>query len=129
MSLEYYKKQCAILKKDKSYAWAQYYSIRNKLFETQQDIYTQIENDDGVGVIYNHDHLQKFISELYAKAKVDVECAICMETITSETLDTTKCGHNFHKECMNSVKEKREVGNNFVDCPICRTKLWAIKSK
>ena len=137
MSLEYYKKKNAQLQKEKAYAWGMYFGVRNKLFEAQEEIYDFMINPvnvpDPQNLFTEEDmntvHLQKFISELYDKAKESVECPICMERIDAESLDTTKCGHNFHKECLNTLKDNREVGSKFVDCPICRTKLWAIKSK
>ena len=132
MSLEYYKKKNAQLQKEKAYAWGMYFGVRNKLFEAQEEIYDYV-NKDRLDFESNNEesaeHLQKFISELYEKARESVECPICMERIDAESLDTTKCGHNFHKECLNTLKDNREVGSKFVDCPICRTKLWAIKSK
>ena len=132
MSLEYYKKKNAQLQKEKAYAWGMYFGVRNKLFEAQEEIYDYV-NKDRLDFESNNEesaeHLQKFISELYDKARESVECPICMERIDAESLDTTKCGHNFHKECLNTLKDTREVGSKFVDCPICRTKLWAIKSK
>ena len=132
MSLEYYKKKNAQLTKEKAYAWGMYFGVRNKLFEAQEEIYDFV-NKDRLDFESNDEesaeHLQKFISELYEKARESVECSICMERIDAESLDTTKCGHNFHKECLNTLKDTREVGTRFVDCPICRTKLWAIKSK
>ena len=132
MSLEYYKKKNAQLQKEKAYAWGMYFGVRNKLFEAQEEIYDFV-NKDRLDFESNNEesaeHLQKFISELYEKARESVECPICMERIDAESLDTTKCGHNFHKKCLNTLKENKEVGTRFVDCPICRTKLWAIKSK
>lgn len=131
MSLEYYKKKNAQLQKEKAYAWGMYFGVRNKLFEAQEEIYDWKKNR--IESLHtpeeSAEHLQKFISELYEKARESVECPICMERIDAESLDTTKCGHNFHKECLNTLKDNREVGSKFVDCPICRTKLWAIKSK
>jgi hypothetical protein len=132
MSLEYYKKKNAQLQKEKAYAWGMYFGVRNKLFEAQEEIYDYV-NKDRLDFESNNEeseeHLQKFISELYEKARESVECPICMERIDADSLDTTKGGHNFHNKCLNTLKENREVGSKFVDCPICRTKLWAIKSK
>ena len=132
MSLEYYKKKNAQLQKEKAYAWGMYFGVRNKLFEAQEEIYDFV-NKDRLDFESNDEesaeHLQKFISELYEKARESVECPICLDRIDAESLDTTKCGHNFHKKCLNTLKENKEVGTRFVDCPICRTKLWAIKSK
>ena len=132
MSVEYYKKQNEKLKKEKTYAWGMYFKIRNEAFEIQEAIYDEIhENirEDNPELFWcDSEHLQKFITGLYKTAKVSIECPICIERIDAETLDTTKCGHNFHKDCMNTLKENRPVGSKFVDCPMCRTQIWAIKN-
>ena len=130
MSIAYWKKEAQKAQRKCQYAWGQYFQIRNELFETQENIYNQVEeDDDGTGVIYDHTHLQNFISELYKKAKESVECSICLEKIEADNLDTTPCGHNYHKECLNTLKKNRPVGTKTVPCPMCRKELWCIISK
>ena len=45
------------------------------------------------------------------------ECPICLENIEND-LETTKCYHKFHGDCLNTW---RNIGNNI--CPCCRDKL------
>ena len=125
MSVNYWKKEAEKAKRASKFAWGQYFQVRNESFESQLGIYNEIpslpeEMDE---------HLQKFISDLYKKSKSYVECSICLEVITAETLDTTPCGHNFHKDCLNKLKQTKEVGKKTVPCPMCRKDLWCIKSK
>tara|TARA_R110000803_G_scaffold43430_1_gene92646 strand:- start:602 stop:985 length:384 start_codon:yes stop_codon:yes gene_type:complete len=127
MSVAYWKKEADRAKRATKFAWGQYFQVRNESFESQLGIYNEIQT-----IVEPTDmdiHLQTFISELYKKAKMAVECAICLEVITAETLDTTPCGHNFHKDCLNKLKETKEVGKKTVACPMCRKDLWCIKAK
>jgi len=123
MSVDYYKKALKREQQKTKYAWGQYFQMRNEIFENQQNIYQNselTEVSDELGT-----HLKKFISELYEKSKTYVECSICMDVITSETLDTTPCGHNFHKECMSNLKNHwKGLGTKSVPCPNCRKDLY-----
>tara|TARA_R110000796_G_scaffold42864_2_gene105599 strand:+ start:2396 stop:2812 length:417 start_codon:yes stop_codon:yes gene_type:complete len=131
MSVNYWKKEAEKAKRASKFAWGQYFQVRNELFESQLGIYNETDL-----LIFNEEmpeemdeHLQKFISDLYKKSKSYVECSICLEVITAETLETTPCGHNFHKDCLNKLKQTKEVGKKTVPCPMCRKDLWCIKSK
>ena len=42
-------------------------------------------------------------------------CSICLSRITNDTKRTLRCGHEFHTDCINRVKE---AGLN--QCPLCR---------
>ncbi len=123
MSVEYYKKALKREQQKTKYAWGQYFQMRNELFDNQVGIYDEIEItpiDPDMD-----EHLQRFINELYEKAKAYVNCAICLEKITSDTLETTPCGHNFHKQCMSELKKySKELGSKTVPCPNCRKDLW-----
>jgi len=134
MSVNYWKKEAEKAKRASKFAWGQYFQVRNESFESQLGIYNETDL-----LIFNEEmpeetnpHLQKFISDLYKKAKSCVECSICLEVITAETLETTPCGHNFHKDCLNKLRETKEVASKqkkTVPCPMCRKDLWCIKSK
>jgi len=45
------------------------------------------------------------------------ECSICLDDISSSKLQTTQCGHYFHKDCIDNW---RRMKNN---CPNCRHNL------
>ena len=133
MSVAYYKKELEKARKEKRYAWGQYFQMRNELFEEQERIYEFMENPvyvpDPQNIFSEEDmntiHLQNFISGLYKKAKACVECSICLDKIEADDLETTGCGHNFHKECMNQLKTHST--EKWVDCPNCRKKVWIKK--
>ena len=45
---------------------------------------------------------------------VAVDCAICMEDLTSVDLMITRCGHQFHSTCMITHLKRND------NCPLCR---------
>jgi hypothetical protein len=120
MSVESLKSQLKYSKKQTSYAWSQYYELQreeyNRAFQTVRD-FEEKELEDEIPIGLNA-HLQTMIQDLYKKAKEKVECAICLERISSDDLKTGKCGHNFHQAC---VDEWMKEGNK--KCPLCRKKF------
>jgi hypothetical protein len=46
------------------------------------------------------------------------ECTICLEALSNPAISLKKCGHNFHEDCMQRL---RDSNNNM--CPTCRTKV------
>jgi len=131
MSVEYYKKELKKEQKKSRYAWGQYFQIREELFEVQTHIYDEINEvrEDGEDFNENHNEtnsfLMNFIRELYKTAKKSVECPICLEQIESDDLETTGCGHNFHKQCIAIMKDNAKTANEkFMNCALCRKKIW-----
>ncbi len=124
-TIEYYKKELAKQRKQTAYAWGRYYDITERFHELHTEIYNQLTEahipPDDVKET-NTEHLNKYVSKLYEKAKEQVECSICLEVINSKDLEITKCGHTFHKTCMTQLK--KSSNQRYVDCPICRTKIW-----
>ena len=55
--------------------------------------------------------------------EVPTDCAICYDEMTAETRIATKCGHYFHKDCMNTWVTSRVNTYQKVSCPMCRTTL------
>lgn len=128
--MDYKKEYFKELRKGK-YAWGQYFQLRNELFELQEHVY------NGVGEVIeegetdfneNHNptntHLMTFIRELYKEAKKSVECPICLDKIESDDLETTGCGHNFHKDCMEQLKANCSIHPKYTHCPMCRKKVY-----
>ena len=125
MSVSYWKKQTEKAQRATKFAWGQYFQVRNEQFDSQLGIYNET---DLAHSVLNQMRDTRFISELYKKAKMAVECSICLELITAETLDTTPCGHNFHKDCLTKLKDSKEFTTDTVPCPRCRKELWCVKS-
>jgi hypothetical protein len=55
--------------------------------------------------------------------EVPTECSICYDEMTAENRTGTKCGHYFHKDCMNTWVSSRVNTFQKVSCPMCRTTL------
>ena len=120
MSLEQTKKQLEWSRKQTAYAWSQFYELQRQEYEDSYSVvrdYEDKELDDEIPIGLNS-HLQKMIKEMYNKAKMKIECAVCLERIESDDLKTGKCGHNFHQDC---IDEWCSQGNK--KCPICRKKF------
>ena len=63
--------------------------------------------------------LQKFqVSTEVREQEEELECSICLDEISRDTLALLPCGHFFHKQCVSSVL--RELA---AFCPECRTPL------
>jgi hypothetical protein len=117
--------------KQSRYAWGQFYELQERFFELQTEIYDQMNEVGGEDMNTNHNETQaflnNFIKDLYKKAKEECECSVCMEQIHYEDLDTTPCGHTFHKGCITQLKTlngyTKQSGrwtNHYYDCPVCR---------
>ncbi len=114
------------------YAWGQYFQMRNEMFELQEQMYNQINEqyDDEEPVEaqeikledLDNEFLMKFIKQLYKDAKASVECPICLEKIEVDDLDTTGCGHNYHKDCLQQLKDT--ASGKFANCAVCRRKVF-----
>ena len=63
-------------------------------------------------------HIENELKELYAETKKSIECPICLDIITSDTLCLSSCGHKYHKNCYDLLLEKDGK------CGICRRKIY-----
>ena len=66
-------------------------------------------------------HIENELKELYAETKKSIECPICLDIITSDTLCLSSCGHKYHKNCYDLLLEKDGK------CGICRRKIYPKK--
>ena len=55
--------------------------------------------------------------------EIPTECAICYDDLAPENTTGTKCGHYFHKSCMETWVTSRVASYQKVSCPMCRTSL------
>ena len=133
---EYYKVELGKEKNKNRFAWAQIFNLQSQYHElllNHYDEYRQIQNeeanyDDWVADEEAHNegitnHYKKVVRDLYEKAKAQVECSICLETIESKDLEMTNCGHSYHKRCLELLMEANQY-ERYVPCPECREKVW-----
>ena len=66
-------------------------------------------------------HIENELKELYAETRKSIECPICLDIITSDTLCLSSCGHKYHKNCYDLLLEKDGK------CGICRRKIYPKK--
>ena len=97
------------LKKQKAYAWAQYYNYQ------RDEVKTNIERIERIERMPNF--VKEEIIELYTELKKSVECPVCLETLAPNQLQFSSCGHKY---CMNCLPRVKERGN----CAVCRKKLY-----
>ena len=123
MSIEQTKKQLEWSRKQTAYAWSQYYELQRQEYENSLRVVADFEDkelDDEIPINRSgvDSHLQTWINDIYNKAKVKIECAVCLSRISADKLKTGKCGHNFHKNC---IDEWCQQGHK--KCPLCRKKF------
>ena len=53
----------------------------------------------------------------------DLECSICLDTITKINITVTKCGHIFHESCIKKLFEASTLRHV---CPLCRGNINSI---
>lgn len=51
-----------------------------------------------------------------------MNCSICFENSDNKFV-TTKCGHNFHKKCLDAYLIHQNKSQQNTNCPLCRTNL------
>jgi len=49
----------------------------------------------------------------------DKECTICLSDQDSTSLSLSKCGHTFHRACLEALI--KSSSNTFIECPYCKT--------
>ena len=122
-SYDQLKQQLSYSHKQTTYAWSQYYKAQEQEWETHHAQYAELKHEATNDDTPMSPHLVDLICGLYEKAKAKVECPICLEVIeTAETLKTGKCGHNYHKECIEGWRTQADTEAQGKKCPICRKK-------
>ncbi len=110
-------------RKKTAFAWSKYYQEQEDRWASEHAQYTQLQQSATTDNSGLDPHLANLIKDLYEKAKIKVECPICLDTIDDkETLFTGKCGHNYHKDCINQWAEQADTPAQGKKCPTCRKK-------
>jgi len=116
-SIKKLKAELATCERKRRYAWRYVF----KLLDNEAALYYQIrELSNKVNQVEIPAHIKNMILEFSEKAKQVMECPICMEVMNAQKMTTlTKCGHLFHKECLDDVISRK--------CPICRHDLGRVQ--
>ena len=66
------------------------------------------------------EHIYKMVKKLYSIEPNSLSCSICIDTIDTDNLQMTNCGHIYCKECFRKNEEKTD------NCAICRSKCYGL---
>ena len=115
-------KECLKVDNMKKYAWAKFYESNERNHELSLENYKLLEKQVRENNVNNNceGHLEKFIQDLYKKAKQSVECCVCLDVIESEELEIKYCGHILHKNCWKGVEDNAKQQGIKAKCPLCR---------
>ena len=108
-------RKCLSLERRRKMGWGKYFAEVNNNVNMNIDVMGDIRdalNNEEIPI-----HFQMKFKELVDKYKHKYECPICLEDLNTNTMEITKCGHLFHKNCINSWK------NTSDKCPNCRIKM------
>jgi len=84
------------------------FQLNNKL----KDL-TQLENQ-GIPI-----HIVSELKELYDLSKKEISCPICLDTIETNNIKFSSCGHKYCNNCLEQLKAQ-----NNPKCAICRRKIY-----
>jgi hypothetical protein len=122
-----WKKEYEKCERQRKYAWGQIFQAREAIHSLRLEIYEEVNEVGGADFNEDHNetsaHLMNFIKKLYKDAKEKVECPICLDIIETDRLDTLKCGHNFHEDCLDTLKQTNK-DKKCCECPLCRKKFY-----
>lgn len=103
--------QCVRIEKQKKYAWAKFFSFKDKTFSLITEILDENERTGQVD-----DNIKKLIKRLWNDLPdLSKQCIICHELINQNTkLIITGCGHIYEKDCFIEMKKHSNK------CALCR---------
>ncbi len=108
-------------KKKTTYAWAKFYELQWGMMQQQQHQLAVVQQQIDTTPT---DHLKVAFLKMAQELEKKFTCSICMEeipTLNTENKDSitiTKCGHIFHKACLDAwFNQGKDT------CPICRMKI------
>jgi hypothetical protein len=99
------------------HAWRSYFEVQGLLYNAMQEnarlsqqMHDIVQQPIMDGIIPNH-----FKAELVQNLK-ELDCPVCLETMTHETFTLTKCFHKICKPCRDQLQHSGL-------CPMCRKNL------
>ena len=115
-------KECLKVDSQRRYAWAKFYESNERNHELLLENYKLLDKQLSENNVNKNcqGHLEKFIQDLYKKAKQSVECCVCLDVIESKDLEIKYCGHILHKKCWKGVEDNAKQQGITAKCPLCR---------
>ena len=113
--MENLRHQITKLKREKAYAWGQYYGeLSNRFYNS----YNQVQTIRAEIKKEIPEHIKTMLKNMIRKLEQEIKCPICLDEIEGKPdMAITNCGHFFCKECFDELKKKNPV----VRCPSCRS--------
>lgn len=106
-------------KKQRSFAWAKYYSQMEAEATNANIIINMIE------IPHNPPqqrelppHITQEFYEMACELRRKYECPCCLEMVNKDTIKITNCGHIYDEACLNILKAQADP-----KCAVCRRKL------
>ena len=99
-----------------------YHILRKYIWEKYNKFKTYLNTHNN---IKNNKLTNTFIKKLNDNYKKDVnktyKCSICIDEINNEhNIVFLKCGHAYHKQCLNNWVKTKVKNTQDPDCPMCR---------
>jgi len=112
------KSQLDYARKQRAYAWAQFYEARREQHQgdyEQYEVARRVADVEGVPV-----HIKAEMKEMAVALKKQWDCPICVDFIPLDTLDITNCGHFYCKPCLAQWKTtEKQNGKEKWKCCKC----------
>ena len=96
----------------RKYAWKQYFQLVEELYKVREQL-----QELSVGIVDNNFDIPEHFVDKILDATSSLDCVVCMEAMTKENFNITKCFHEVCKQCIEKVKETTNK------CPMCRKDL------
>ena len=103
--------------------WAVYFKVQERLdnvanvVTNNQPIIQQINNNEEIDI----NHLKEQFKEMYDKLRSEVDCPVCMEVMTKDTIQIPTCGHLICKSCYDTIRASPRN-----QCCLCNRKYPAL---
>lgn len=109
------------LEKQKSFAFAMYYSECKKEHTDYIELYEKHKNmcEELQQLTEPPIHIINELKEQYIKEKKIIDCPICLEIIPIDDLSFSSCCHKYCRECLETLQNQQEP-----KCAVCRKKLY-----
>ena len=120
-TVEQLQQRLAWREKQRAYAWAQFYAVRNEQLHDdhqQYDTFNRVADDRAVP-----EHIKAELKAMATALKKKWECPVCMDMIDDGDLVITNCGHFYCKACLEAWKKtEKDRGEEKWKCGCCNRK-------
>ena len=105
------------LRRQRGYAWAQYYREVERSHSADHDLYNKMRT----ATAWQSEippHILTEYKEMLATLRKTIDCPICLEVIPPAGIAFTPCGHKYCEACLATLKRQTAP-----KCALCRRRL------